>query len=177
NALRGGVTISGSSSNGSSVTSGTYADTSIGSTPGSNNSSAQTISFVAQYLWYLNPTGPVHFYTALGPSISYSYSQSRSNNPENQGDYLYHYAYSSSSTQHAAGATGSAGVEWFACQWLSIRAEYNESLQYQWSSSSSSYGYSSNLASYVPSQTESSGTSKGWNLSSSNVNFGVSIYW
>ncbi len=177
NALRGGVTISGNSSNGSSALSGTEADTSIGSTSGSSHSSGQTISFVAQYLWYLNPSGPVHFYTALGPSLSYSYSQSHSDNPEDQENYLYHYIYSSSSAQHAAGVTGSAGVEWFACQWLSIRAEYNESIQYQWGSSTSSTDYSSTYVGYVPYSSENSGTSKGWSLSYSSVGFGVSIYW
>lgn len=177
NAIRGGVTIGSSSSNGSSALTATNADTSIGSASGSSHSSSQTISFVAQYLWYMNPTGPVHFYTALGPTVSYSYSQNRSDNPENEGIFLYHYVYSSSSTAHGAGITGSAGVEWFACQWLSIRAEYNEGIQYQWGSSSSSIDYSSTFAAYVPSHSESAGTSKGWNLSSSSVGFGVSIYW
>jgi hypothetical protein len=177
NAIRGGITISGSSSNGSSAFSATNADTSIGSASGSSHSSSQTISFVAQYLWYLNPTGPVHSYTALGPSVSYSFSRNNSDNPNSNGDYVYHYITSSSSTQHGAGITGSAGVEWFACQWLSIRAEYNESIQYQWGSNSSSTDYSSTFASYIPSHSGNSGTSKGWNLSSSSVGFGVSIYW
>ena len=162
NAIRAGLTINGRTSNGTTTTSGSVADTSIGSIPGNNSSDAATVSLIVQYLWYMNPNGPVHLYFGVGPTISYSYSQSSSSNfyLEN-GDYtdsVYHYfgyweqsVYTSKSIQWGIGATGTAGVEWFACPWLLIRAEYNEGIQYVWRSNMSSNDYSYNYPSVFPS--------------------------
>ena len=177
NAIRGGITLGGRTNDGSNTVSGSYADTSIGSISGKNSSSSQNISFTIQYLKYLNPNGPVHFYTAIGPSVLYSYSKSNSDNPYSGESYLYRDIYSSSSTQWGIGATVSAGVEWFPSRWFSLRAEYGESLQYQWGSSTSTSDYTYTTSARVPSHYESSGTSKGWSLGSSSVSFGLSVYW
>jgi hypothetical protein len=177
NAIRGGMTISGYSNDGNSTTSGIYADTSIGSIPGSNSSNSLTIAFTGQCVWYANPGGAVHFYTALGPVISYNYAKSHSDNPYVEGGYFYHYVSSSSSKQWGIGATGSAGVEWFPSQWFSLRAEYGESLQYQWRSTASSTDYSYTPKVNPSSHSENSGTSKGWTLGGSAVSFGLSVYW
>ena len=176
-AIRGGISITGSTNNGNGTASGTNADTSIGSLPTNISSSAQGISFILQYLWYMDPSGPIHFFIGLGPVVSYSYSQNNSENDYFETSYLYDYRYSSSSTQWGAGATGSVGVEWFPSHWFSLRAEYGESLQYRWSSSSSMNDYSYTNSVSVPSHYENSSTSKGWSLSSSSVSFGLNIYW
>ena len=173
NAIRGGITINGSTNDGTTSNSGSIADTSDGSAPGSNSTKSATVSFVVQYLWYMNPNSPVHFFTGLGPLVSYSYSKystdnpylySLNNNGSNQG-YWVNDAYGSSSTQWGAGGSGVVGVEWFACRWLSLHADYSESIQYRWGSNSSNQDWSSSTyPNYVSSQTNSSGTSKGWTL-------------
>jgi hypothetical protein len=178
NAIRSGVSISGNTSTGNSTTSGMVDDTSIGVIPGTNSSKTQNISLISQYLWYMNPSGPVHLYIGFGPSVSYSYSQS---SPENIGlgsnRYYLRSVNSSTSTQWAIGLMGSMGVEWFLNQWLSIRAEYGESIQYQWRSITSMTDYSSNDPNYVPTHYESSTTYKSWTLISNSVSFGMSVYW
>jgi len=184
NAIRGGITISGSTNDGTSSNSGSIDDTSYGSTPGSNSTKSANVSFVLQYLWYMNPNGPVHFYTGLGPLVSYTYSKTSVNSP-----YLYnaydagsyrgyweHQIGTSNSTQWGVGGSGVVGVEWFASRWLSIHADYNESVQYRWGSNSSSQDNSSTYPNYISSHTDSSGKSKGWTLSSSGVAFGLNIY-
>jgi hypothetical protein len=175
-AIRGGISISGSSNNGTGTVSGTNADTSIGSLPTNSSSSSQVISFTLQYLWYTNPSGPIHFYIGLGPVVSYSYSRSNSPNSYDGGNYMYVYAQSSSSTQWGAGGSGSVGVEWFPSQWFSLRAEYGESLQYRWGSNTSMTDYTS-INNNVPYHSNNSGTTKGWLLSSSSVSFGLNVYW
>jgi hypothetical protein len=176
-ALRGGISLSSSTNDGNGMVSGLNADTSIGFLPSNNSSNSQSISFILQYLWYMNPSGPVHVFVGLGPSFSYSHSKNNSTSPNNQGSYLSDYAQSSSLTQWGVGATGSVGVEWFPSQWFSLRAEYSESLKYLWGSNTSMSDYSATYAGYVPSHSESSSTSKGWSLSSSSVNFGLNVYW
>jgi hypothetical protein len=176
-AIRGGISVSGSTNNASGIVIGLNADTSIGFLPTNSSSSSQGISFILQYLWYMNPSGPIHFFVGLGPSVSYSYSKNNYDNPSDAGSYLYVYAQSSSSTQWGVGATGSVGIEWFPSQWFSLRAEYGESLQYRWGSNNSTVEYSTTSVSNVPYHSENSGTSKGWSLSSSSVSFGLNVYW
>jgi hypothetical protein len=183
-AIRGGISISTSSNNGNGTSFGT-ADSSFGSLPTNNSSSSQGISFNLQYLWYMNPSGPIHFFIGFGPSVSYSNSQNNSaiaNLGYSQNNnivvyYLYNETQSSSTTQWGAGVTGSVGVEWFLSQWFSLRAEYGESLQYRWGSNSSTTNYFSAYVGYVGSQFKNSGTTNGWTLSSSSVSFGLNIYW
>lgn len=176
NAIRGGITVNGSVSNGNTSTSGSVADTSYGTVPENSSSDVANVSFVLQYLWYINPRGPVHFYVGLGPSVSYNYSYSSSDNSSlyttsnNQG-YWYQTINTSDFHQWTIAGTGAGGVEWFATQWLSVRAEYNESIQYQWNSSTSMVYNSGGVFHY------NSGSNKGWALSSSGVSFGLSIYW
>jgi hypothetical protein len=133
----------------------------------------------------MNPSGPVHFYAALGPSASYSYSKNSSNYP-----YLYRVTdngstrgyweqelYGSSTTQWGAGVGGAVGVEWFACRWLSLHADYGEIIQYRWGSNSSSQNYPApTIPGEIPWQTSSSGTTKGWTLTSAAVAFGLNVY-
>ena len=185
NAIRGGITINGSTNDGTTSNSGSVDNTSYGTTPGSSSTNSANVSFVLQYLWYMNPNGPVHFYTGLGPLVSYSYSKSSTDNPDlitiyNNGSYQGYWegqSSASTSTQWGVGGSGIIGVEWFACRWLSLHADYNESIQYRWSSSSSSHGNTSSTApNYISSNTNSSGKSKGWTLSSSGVAFGLNIY-
>ena len=196
-AIRGGITINGSTNNGNSTTTYSVADTNAGSAPVNSSSDAANVSFVVQYLWYANPNGPVHFYGGLGPSISYSYSNSSSGNSYFYTNeyydtgYYYYYNYTekisskSNSIQWGVGLTGSVGLEWFACQWLSIRAEYGESIQYMWRSSTSSNDYSYIYSPSLPStytrspnsHNDNSGTNKGWTVNSSGVSFGLSVYW
>jgi hypothetical protein len=181
-AIRGGITISGSTSDGNTSVLGSVADTSYGAVPENSLTDAANVSFVVQYLRYINPNGPVHFYLGLGPSVSYSYSHSSSdnsvlNNASTHG-YWVRTVSRSNSHQWGTGGAGVAGVEWFAVQWLSIRAEYSESIQYQWRSTTSmSDNSSSSYPKYIPIHTDNSGTTKGWTLSSSGVSFGLSVYW
>src|SRR5512135_73197 len=51
-AIRGGITINGNTSNGTSTSTAAYNDTSTGTFPGSTTSSNQGLSFIVQYLYY-----------------------------------------------------------------------------------------------------------------------------
>jgi outer membrane protein W len=170
-AIRGGITISANTNNGNSSAD---EDT-------SNSADAINVSFVLQYLWYVNPSGPIHFYVGVGPSVAYSYSHNSLNysSPDVQNGQLYWDQYSNASNSHQwmAGGIGVAGVEWFASQWLSLRAEYSEGIQYQWHSMNSTSDVSSTNTDYLPNNYSSSGTTKGWTLSSSGVSFGLNVYW
>jgi len=184
-AIRTGITINGSTNNGTTSNSGSMDDTSYGTAPGSNSTKSANVSFVLQYLWYMNPSGPVHIYTGLGPLVSYTYSNYSTdnlylyniNNSGSNREYWVQNSYGSSSTQWGAGGAGVVGVEWFACRWLSLHADYNESIQYRWGSNSTNNSWSSSTyPDYVPSQSNISGTSKGWAVNSSGVAFGLNIF-
>jgi hypothetical protein len=197
-ALRAGITINGNTNTGSSSTTSSIADSITNLNPTDNSSDAANVSFVVQYLWYKNPSGPVHVYFGLGPLISYasSHNSSSSSNLRTDAYYdtvsVYHYfqywqqaANKSNSKQWGIGLTAAVGVEWFACHWLSIRAEYSEGVQYLWSSTSSTTDYSYAYPSSVPvnyyhypsTHSDNSGTNKGWTVNSSGVDFGLSVYW
>ena len=181
-AIRGGITIYGSNSNGNNSASGAVADSSYGTLPGNSSTNGTNVSFVLQYLWYLNPSGPVHFYVGVGPSLAYSYSHSSSDNSyfeyqPGQNSFWEQNIYNSNSHLWTVGGTGVAGVEWFASQWLSLRAEYSEGIQYQWRSTNSSSDYSYINLDYPLYRVSNSGTTKTWALNSSGVSFGLSVYW
>lgn len=177
NAIRGGITVIGYTDDG---TGSSYGPSSTTGNSSSSTKSA-TLSFVLQYLWYMNPNDPVHFYAGLGPSVSYGYNHASSNNyyleyPDSQG-YWIEGKYASGSTRWGIGGAGVVGVEWFACRWLSLHADYNESVQYQWSSTTSSQDESSaTYPGFIPNRTGNSSSDKGWTLNSSGVNFGLSVY-
>ena len=179
-AIRGGVTISGTSSDGNNTTSDIVADTNYGAVPGHNTTNNSSIAFVVQYLWYLAPSGPIHLYGGLGPNFGYAHTHRYTDNSSlysfNTSEYWVHSVNASGNIQWSVGATGSVGVEWFAVRWLSLHADYIESVQYQWGSNSSSSDYSSLYAGYTPTHSRSSGTSTGWILSNSAVGFGANIY-
>ncbi len=179
-AIRGGITINGSTNDGPNSFTGSIGDTSNSTVPGSTSAKSATVSFVLQYLWYMNPNGIIHLYAGLGPLFSYSYSYNSSDysylyNASNQG-YWVREIYSSNSIQRAVGGAAVVGVEWFASQWLSLHADYNESVQYQWRSTSANNERSSSYINYTPFHLDTSGSTKGWTLSSSGVSFGLNIY-
>ena len=182
NAIRGGITINGGSNNAPVSYSGSIGDSSAGTVSTSSSVKSANISFTIQYLWYMNPDGPVHLYAGLGPAISYYYNHNNSENPylNNSGNgsgFWIVEKYNSIRTQWAAGGAAVIGVEWFACRWLSLHADYNELIQYQWGSSSLVRSYSTTANSnYIPVNQSNSGTAKGWTLNSSAVSFGLNVY-
>ncbi len=182
NAIRGGITINGNSSNGPGSFSGSIGDSSAGTVSTSSSVKSANISFTIQYLWYMNPNGPVHLYAGLGPAISYYYNHNYSENPflnnnGNSSGFWIVEKYNSIRTLWAAGGAAVIGVEWFACRWLSLHADYNELIQYQWGSSSLVRSYSAAANSnYIPVNQSNSGTTKGWTLNSSAVSFGLNVY-
>ena len=181
NAVRGGITLNGYTNDGSNTMSGAIGEADAGTVPENSSSKSAGINLILQYLWYMNPSGPVHFYAGFGPSVLYSYSNSSSdnyylNNSSGQG-YWVREQYDSKNTQWAIGAAAVVGVEWFACQWLSIHADYNEAIQYQWISSSRNQIESSlTTPGYISYRLNSSGSSKGWRLNNLGVSFGLNIY-
>ncbi len=180
-AIRGGITLNGNTSTSPGSFSGSIDDSSAGTMPGNSSAKTANISFVVQYLWYMNPNAPVHLYIGFGPAVSYYYSHSTSENPflninGNKGFWVLEN-YSSTRTLLAAGGTVSIGVEWFACRWLSLRADYNELIQYQWGSQSSNRMYKAvSNVNYVSSSQNNSVTTKVWSLSGSSVSFGLNVY-
>ncbi len=181
NAIRGGVTINGNNNNVSNSISGVIGGTDAGTVPVSSSGKSAGINFVVQYLWYFNPAGPVHLYTGFGPLVSYNYSNSSSDNyrlySSDTMAYWIRQQYASKTSQWGIGGAAVLGVEWFACKWLSIHADYNESVQYQWLSNSNSQDQSSTAnPNYIEQKLESSGSTKNWSLNSIGVSFGLSIY-
>jgi hypothetical protein len=181
-AIRGGITLNGNTSTSPTSNSGSINDSSAGTMSGNSSIKSANISFVIQYLWYMNPKAPVHLYAGFGPAVSYYYYHSSSENPylningNNQGFWVLDN-YNSVRTQWAAGGAASIGVEWFACRWLSLRADYNELIQYQWGSQSSNRMYKAvSNVNYISSSQSNSSTTKGWTLNSSSVNFGLNVY-
>ncbi|MDE3058887.1 MAG: hypothetical protein KGJ59_13115 [Bacteroidota bacterium] len=181
NALRGGITLYGNTSDGTNSLSGAIADTSDGTVPASNSSSAANVAVIFQYVWYLNPSGPVRIYNGLGPSVSYySYHSSTDNaylDIINSSGYWVQAKYTSNSSQWGVGVAGMVGAEWFASRWLSLHAAYNETIQYQWRSTTSTEDRSSlSYPNYIPYRLDNTGTNKGWYFSYPNVSFGVNVY-
>ncbi len=180
-AIRGGITLNGSTNRGPTSSSGTIGDTSLNSAPGSTSNKSIDLSFVFQYLWYMNPNGIVHLYAGVGPSVSYNYYKYAYDSPRlyqtgNHG-YWVMSSYDNHYTQWAAGVAASIGVEWFACSWLSLRADYNESLQYQWGSTTTNENSTTTSTTYyTPYSLDNSGNTKGWNIRSSVVGFGLNVY-
>jgi hypothetical protein len=180
-ALRGGLTFSGNASDGSNSISGEIGGIDAGTVPENSSGKSFGVNLILQYLWYFNPAGPVHFYSGFGPMVSYSYSKNSSDDYNisisNGQGYWIRYQYDYKNTQWAVGAAAVVGVEWFACRWLSIHADYNEAFQYQWLSSSRYQFESSSVnPSYLPLKLDSSGSIKGWALTSLGVAFGLNIY-
>ncbi len=180
NAIRGGITLNGSTIDGPYSYSHAIGDTNYGSSPGSTSRKIAGVTFVLQYLWYMNPNGPVHLYFGFGPLAAYSYSHNSTSSSTLE--YVYNqYLWvedlnESTATQWSLGGSATFGVEWFACHWLSLRADYNEGIQYQWNSSSYKQGNSSNYQYYFPNSSESSASTKGWSLSSGGASFGLNVY-
>ncbi len=183
NAIRGGITIGGSTNNGSNTISGATNTIDLGSVPGNSSSKSVAFNFIIQYVWYMNSNKPVHFYAGLGPMVTCSYSKnsvtSNRINISGSDGYWMRQQYESKYIQQAIGAAAVVGVEWFACQWLSLHADYNEGIQYQWGSSSNNdYEFPLSDSSLNPTtyKLDSSGSSKGWVLNNLGVSFGLNIY-
>ena len=180
-AIRAGITINGSTNNGTGSNSVAINDTNDGTVANNASSNSSTVSIVVQYLWYLNPSGPVHFYIGIGPSVSFGYSDNNQNYPYistlNGHGYWIQELYATKNIQWALGGACVAGVEWFASKWLSLHADYNLTIQYQWRNTTSSTYYSSlTYPNYIPSLANSSTINKSWSLNSAAVSFGVNIY-
>jgi len=181
NAIRGGITLNGNTNSGSSSYSGTVGDSSAGTVPGNTSSKSVNVSFVLQYIWYMNPKGNVHLYAGVGPLVSYNHNDNSYNSAglsiSNDKGYWVTAQYDTKNTQWGIGGAAVFGVEWFAFNWLSLHADYNENIQYQWRSSSSNRSENSTLeTSYYPYSNNSSSSTNGWALNSAGVSFGLSIY-
>ena len=145
-----------------------------------NASHNSTVSLVIQNVWYVNPGDVVHAYFAAGPEMTYAHMYSQSSGVQQAVPPSTNWSTNSAETTNAtwgAGARGAVGAEWFAVRWLSLHAEYLFDVQYQWGSISTSTSYVSGGAGYGETTTgvqESS--SRGWQMSSLGVLFGVSVY-
>lgn len=185
NAVRGGITLSGSTSDGTSLYAGAVHDTSASNMPGNSSSKSVNISFVIQYLWYGRPGGPLVFYGGTGPYLSYSYSRSSQlyNNLYSYYDtgstigYWSTTSYNSSSTQWGAGVAIAAGVEWPALSWLSLHADYTEGIQYHWGSNSSGQSSSATYPNAINTRSSNAGSTTGWTFSGQGVAFGLNAYF
>jgi hypothetical protein len=181
NAIRGGITLNGNTNSGSTSYSGSVADSDAGTVSGSTSSKSANISFVLQYIWYMNPKGNVHLYAGVGPLVSCNYYDNAYNssslNITNNVGYWTTAQYEDKSTQWGVGGAAVFGVEWFAFSWLSLHADYNENIQYQWRSTSSNRSENSTLnTSPYPYSNNTSSSTKGLALNSGGVSFGLNIY-
>ncbi len=180
NALRAGVTITGATNNGTSLSRANQADSLANSESSSLSSNSTTVNFVVQYLWYLGPSRPIHFYLALGPAVSYTHSSDGQDaiNYYNLGIPTAIRTLSSSRyTQWGLGANVAVGVEWFAVHWFSLRAEYANTVQYQWATKKTTSTNENSQTTIVVSTQNSSSSSNGWSFGSQGVSFGLNVYF
>jgi len=185
-AIRAAITVNGNFTDGTDLQTGVLNDTGHSTASNDNVAHSSSVALAVQYLWYVNPADVVHFYAGFGPSVSYSRSHSEAiqGSLESQDTYYYAQGYdwtqvnaSSTSSQWGFGVRGVAGVEWFAVRWFSLRAEYGQSIQYQWTSTTAT---AQGVASYPISGNASlqdKASSKGWVISPLGVSFGASVYF
>jgi len=176
-ALRGGITLSGSTSGQESTVEGFTADTSTGSHPDKYYSTDVGVSLILQRVWYMNSGDPVHFYLALGPSVSYSINKYSRDYSSFSGPYWYHSKNTAESTRWGIGAIGGMGVEWFANNWLSLRAEYGQGLERRWGTENATSSNRSDYPYSTSNSAERSGTTEGWFVMPVRVTLGLNVYW
>ena len=167
NALRLGATL-GASVSDNDNNSPTSID-SIRATS-SNDVNSQSIAVQLHFLVYPSPTSDVNLFLGLGPFGSYFRSRSSVEN-----DHLVDSRDSvlsrSATTGYGWGIGVNAliGAEWFATHGISVSAEYSTSAGYSSSTTTTDFD--------VPQSSSSERTSKGFNLNSSSVRFGISAYF
>ena len=184
-ALRAGITLSGNLTDGTDLQNSVQGDTNQHQASGDNTSHSVNVTAILQQIWYANPQDVIHMYFGVGPSISYSYSKTtRLQNALTSEQTFYSTGYywtqlnsSSSTTQVGIGARGVAGLEWFPVRWFSIRAEYSEGIQYQWTTNKTTAQGTTSAPSIASTSVSDKGSSKGWALNAYGVSFGASIYF
>ena len=179
-AVRAGISIGGNTGDatGSSTMNQTDTITYLGSQNKSSNN--QALNFMLQYLWYANPKGVIHFYTAIGTSLLYyrqSDNQDGSTTLVGTAGYVSWTTSSYVTKQWGAGVVGAAGVEWFPAQWLSLRAEYGEGIQYQWASSTTTETSSLSTSAVSNAFRTSSSDGDGWTLYNISASLGLNVYF
>ena len=185
NAVRAAITVNLNSSNGTDLLNQTQPDSTQRTASNDNSQQFMSANLVIQYMWYPNPHDAVHLYFGVGPLVSYSHTkQARNQNSvDSQQEYYWppyfwtSLNYSSIGTQWGVGAKAAIGVEWFPVHWFSLRSEYSNALQYQWSSSSSTAKGMAYNPSLVNATVVDKGSSEGWALTPFSVSFGVSVYF
>jgi opacity protein-like surface antigen len=126
-------------------------------------SRSQSFALLAQSIHYASTTDELLFYYGFGPQVSYSNSQS---------------SYTSSSDNWSAsttlsisvGATGLAGVEWFATKSISASLEYRMAFTY-----SRTHDYSEENPPYIAENYSLWGNT--WSVSDRGILFGVNLYF
>ena len=181
NAMRVGISVFGNTGSSTSLTTPAQADT-LGSSNSMNNSSnSQTIELRAQYIWYLNPEGITHFFTGLGPIVSFRHGRDEREaiNTYNSGssNTWSKQTQTQISNSWSIGASALAGVEYFPTRLFSLHAEYDLYLTYQHEKSEFTSKFLNSSGSYSSSTNNSTGIDNQWTLGGGGVTFGLSIYF
>jgi hypothetical protein len=184
-AVRASITINGTFTDGTQLQNGNQPDASTVSASGDNSSHSLSLSLVVQRLWYMNPHDVVHLYVGVGPSVSFSRDrETQLQSSLTSQPIVYNFGYNWSrinssdvSTQWALGARGVGGIEWFPVRWFSLRAEYSEGIQYQWSSTKTSAQGVITYPTTGDATVNQTSSSKGWSINSYGVSMGASVYF
>lgn len=148
-------------------------DSGSGSTSSTYHSEAEydqwDIGLNVIYQRYLNPGADVAVYFGVGPSVSYE-SSTRKNTSVRVGTDSTAVTTSDQNTSRVGGMFV-FGAEFFATSSISLHAEYNGSLRYSSSESTSETKYYNNT------RRKSGNDSDGWTAGAGSVRFGLSAYF
>jgi hypothetical protein len=176
-AIRLTIGISGGVNDGTSASAPTAPDTNTTtrSIDGSTNSINLQASF--QYLWYLPSVEPIHLFVGVGPQVQYRREHGESTDITSVHNIWTSMLGTRITKSWGVGAAGALGLEWFFSQSFSLQAEYGLLAMYASSSYSDETKVTSNSPYTVYPGMTSSGTSKGWSLTSDSFRFGLTAYF
>jgi hypothetical protein len=154
-------------------------DTLIYNSDGKRDNNSNSIQLSFQYLTYATPNSHTSIYFGIGPLTGINWAK---DNVTHENVYVNGALSQSndnlSSNGYSLGLLGSAGIEWFFSDHISLHAEYSLSASYTWVTEEfkSSYRnkyYSSPVIYSYEENTKRSSTY--WSLSGQSVLFGLSV--
>ena len=121
------------------------------------------VTFASFYQRYINPSAEANFYWGVGPLVGYDRTTRESRDDS--------VKVTSEDTSTALGLAGIVGIEWFATRVISFHAEYDATATFRREEEVNRLERTG-----FPTDEESR-TREVWGFNSSNVRFGLSVYF
>jgi hypothetical protein len=138
-----------------------------------SDENSQSIGINTQYVFYPAPDKSVNFFFGAGPFTQFLRSNRTSTTSSG---FSTSTRTKTKGTTWAAGISGVLGVEWFATRSISFVAEYSSNLGYNSASQTDTAEQKTGTSGYTVTN-ELKRKSKGLQLSSGFVRFGLSVYF